>query len=330
MNIDESELLEKSSSGSLSIGTVSKLTGISVHTLRAWEKRYSVVEVNRSSTGRRMYSASDVMRLRLLRKLTQAGHSIGNVANLSDIQLESMHDLGAENRAEPGKTQINLCLYSDTPLGSLVVSEKVKQNLNIVMQTTEVSSLQEKLNDKETYAAVMVFNTIMKQQMRTLRQSIETVPRHKYFVVFNFAQREMINELKALGFYLIRAPITFDQLFGKVLDSYRNIGLWKNGSGQKDVAHTEIPEHKFTKRQLDKMASISSSIECECPKHITSVIHSLTVFEGYSQNCSSRNEDDAFIHNEIYKLTAQARELMERAITLVIEEENIDLSQVHS
>ncbi len=326
MTIKDSELLEQNNSASLSIGTVSKLTGISVHTLRAWEKRYAVVDVNRSSTGRRMYSAKDVTRLRLLRKLTQAGHSIGNVAKLSDVQLEGMRELGEETKRDEGSNQIKLCLYSDAPLGSLVISEDVERKVDIVKQTTEISSLTEKLNDKETYAVLLVFNTITKQQMRVLRQSIESVPKHKYFVVFNSAQREMINELKTLGFYLIRAPITFDQLFTKVVESYRNIGFWQNRDEKYENPHSEISEHKFTKKQLDKIASIPSAVECECPKHIAEIIHTLTVFEGYSQNCASQNEQDAYIHNEIYKFTAQARSLMERAIGLVVAEENIDIN----
>ncbi len=69
---------------------VSRLSGVSPHTLRAWERRYGVVEPNRSLTGRRIYSMADVEKLSLLHKLTQLGHSIGNLAPLEMKELSSL------------------------------------------------------------------------------------------------------------------------------------------------------------------------------------------------------------------------------------------------
>jgi len=69
------------------IGAVSRKTGLSVHTLRAWERRYGVVTPQRSRGGTRLYSNVDVARLRLLRRATEAGHSIGQVASLSGESL---------------------------------------------------------------------------------------------------------------------------------------------------------------------------------------------------------------------------------------------------
>jgi len=42
------------------IGAVCRLTGISQHVLRVWEKRYGVVRPLRSETDRRLYRESDV------------------------------------------------------------------------------------------------------------------------------------------------------------------------------------------------------------------------------------------------------------------------------
>ena len=45
------------------IGVVSRMTGISMATLRAWERRYDFPEAKRSSGGHRLYSEKDVIRL---------------------------------------------------------------------------------------------------------------------------------------------------------------------------------------------------------------------------------------------------------------------------
>lgn len=72
------------------IKAVSKITGLSIHVIRAWEKRYNVVEPNRTDTNRRLYSASDVEKLKLLSKATDGGYSIGTIANLSIEELKSI------------------------------------------------------------------------------------------------------------------------------------------------------------------------------------------------------------------------------------------------
>src|SRR5919107_4915681 len=66
---------------------VTRRTGLSADVLRVWEKRYGVVTPSRSDTGRRLYSDTDIERLRLLHRATLAGRSIGQVAGLSTPAL---------------------------------------------------------------------------------------------------------------------------------------------------------------------------------------------------------------------------------------------------
>lgn len=69
------------------IGAVSKLTGISLHLLRLWERRYGVVEPERTSAGGRLYSKNHVDRLTLIKGLCEQGYAIGQVAQMSTDQL---------------------------------------------------------------------------------------------------------------------------------------------------------------------------------------------------------------------------------------------------
>ena len=69
-------------------------TGLSSHTLRAWERRYQVVAPSRTEGGQRLYSDLDVQRLKLLRRLTGRGHSIAQLAGAS---LEELHRLAREH-----------------------------------------------------------------------------------------------------------------------------------------------------------------------------------------------------------------------------------------
>lgn len=75
-----------------SLGAVVRLTGLSEHTLRAWERRHGAVTPERSPRGTRRFSADDVARLRLLAAAVEAGERIGDVASLSDAELEARLD----------------------------------------------------------------------------------------------------------------------------------------------------------------------------------------------------------------------------------------------
>ena len=68
------------------IAAVSKLTGIGLDTLRAWERRYKSVTPVRDGRGR-LYSESDVERLQLLRQAVEIGHPIGQASLLTNSQL---------------------------------------------------------------------------------------------------------------------------------------------------------------------------------------------------------------------------------------------------
>ncbi len=73
-----------------SISAVAKASGLSVHTIRAWEKRYGATSPERTDTNRRKYNSDDIERFRLLRQATENGHSIGMIANLSNQELQSL------------------------------------------------------------------------------------------------------------------------------------------------------------------------------------------------------------------------------------------------
>jgi DNA-binding transcriptional MerR regulator len=69
---------------------VARHTGLSVHTIRVWERRYGAVRPVRADNKRRLYSEQDVERLRLLRQATQAGHTIGQIARSSAAELRRL------------------------------------------------------------------------------------------------------------------------------------------------------------------------------------------------------------------------------------------------
>ena len=68
---------------------VTRMTGLSAERLRAWETRHGAVEPQRTPGGSRRYTEDDVERLRLLRLATEAGHRIGDLADLETDALRT-------------------------------------------------------------------------------------------------------------------------------------------------------------------------------------------------------------------------------------------------
>lgn len=80
------------------MGVVTRRTGLSPDVLRVWERRYGAVTPTRSSGGQRIYSAADVEKLRLLRRLVEGGHRIAAVAALG---VERLAELAREVELSP-------------------------------------------------------------------------------------------------------------------------------------------------------------------------------------------------------------------------------------
>ncbi len=87
------------------IRVVAQRTGLTPATLRAWERRYQVVDPARSEGGQRLYSDRDVERLRRLHALTEAGRPISLIASLPDEELEQLHAEDRSRRYVPTTTE---------------------------------------------------------------------------------------------------------------------------------------------------------------------------------------------------------------------------------
>ena len=69
---------------------VTRLTGLSAAAIRVWERRYQAVVPMRTEGNSRRYTGEDVRRLILLRQATVAGHSIKDIARLSEADLQAL------------------------------------------------------------------------------------------------------------------------------------------------------------------------------------------------------------------------------------------------
>lgn len=73
-----------------SIAEVERETGLGKDTLRVWERRYGFPQPRRDPLGERAYPHDQLQRLRLLKRLLDAGHRPGKVVSLPLVQLQGL------------------------------------------------------------------------------------------------------------------------------------------------------------------------------------------------------------------------------------------------
>jgi len=113
-----------------SIKDLEHLSGIKAHTIRIWEKRYGLLDPDRSDTNIRSYSDKDVRRILNVAMLVKSGYKISNVALFDEQKLQSEVIRINKNSTEPDKNidqllflTVNLDTIGFEKLVNLIISQ---------------------------------------------------------------------------------------------------------------------------------------------------------------------------------------------------------------
>ncbi|WP_343625104.1 MerR family transcriptional regulator [Roseateles puraquae] len=88
--------------GAIGIAAVERETGINKETLRVWERRYGFPTPWRDATGERLYPPEQVHKLRLVRRLMDAGHRPGRVVGAPVEELATLLQPAPNPLLNPG------------------------------------------------------------------------------------------------------------------------------------------------------------------------------------------------------------------------------------
>ncbi|MBD3233241.1 MAG: MerR family transcriptional regulator [candidate division Zixibacteria bacterium] len=127
---------------------VAKQTGLSVHLIRAWERRYNAVNPERTESNRRLYSDEDIYRLKLLGEASRRGESISQVAGLTTEALEELlgWDRSTSATADSNNVEFDKMEpidYLDTALDAIRRLDQVK--LDSILAEAAISTSINKL-----------------------------------------------------------------------------------------------------------------------------------------------------------------------------------------
>lgn len=85
---------------SLTIGALSRATGVPIATLRSWEQRYGAPKAERRPSGHRFYSLDEVERVRTASTLIRAGHRASQVVGADPSTLSRLAAVGSSATAK--------------------------------------------------------------------------------------------------------------------------------------------------------------------------------------------------------------------------------------
>lgn len=193
---------------SYSIKFVADKTGLSVHTIRAWEKRYAALKPTRTETNRRVYSEEDVAKLSLLRQAIEKGHNISLIANLNEQDLLQL--LGKQPFSTPiespheflSKAETAISHLDSKTLESLLIRASVFLGIDQFISSVAVPLLnyidqswaQKKINIRHEHFAT----TIIRTHLDNLRRGIQIEGASQSIVVTTPS-----NQLHELGALLV-------------------------------------------------------------------------------------------------------------------------------
>ena len=312
--------------GAYRIGAVARLTGISPDTLRIWERRYDIVEPERTAKGGRLYSQQDVTRLTMIKTLVDQGHAISTVANLSAEELNRRLNMAQPaNLPPPGSGQHEVCVVGQAISVRACNTERLPEGLELAGAYTDLDSFLEDETNCDTLVIELPFldrNIARDLNAPDLRKRAQRI-----IVIYAFSPSNIVSQLQRYGLQTLRAPVALEHIWQHCQLSQTRQVDWKPPEWDPRVASSDpIPPKRFTHEQLVRLSQITTSLECECPHHMASVIEQLAAFEDYSARCEVGTSQDAALHGYLHQMTARARWLMEVALERLADVENIDVN----
>lgn len=321
------------------ISAVARLTGISSHVLRVWERRYGVVDPRRSDSKRRRYTRGDIQRLSLLKTLVDNGHAIGSIAKLDTAQLEERlaNALGASADLDQLETAAPAGVCRVAMVGTRIraavrTAADNTPALRIVGEFSTFGEMQTSLRPASADLLVVERDTIFPEDILEIQGMVSATKARRAILVYQFAREDTIQPLDIKRLTALRAPVDAAEIqlaciadIQLALRSGRTEPPAPENHEPPALPTGEIPARRYSDEQLVRIGRLSSVVKCECPQHLANLLSSLVAFERYSEQCENRNPGDALLHSYLHRTTAQCRSDMEAALAEVIVQEGISL-----
>lgn len=312
-------------------GAVARMLRMPVTTLRVWERRYALTRPLLSPSGQRLYGAADVQRLALLKQLTDLGHAIGSVAALDMAQLQAVAATHAQTLSRARTTTLGpirgtgRVAVVGAALAARLQRPALRQRLGRQVQLfgpfDDVAQAAAAWQGAAPDLLLLHAPRLHGDAQATWRQQAPGWAAVPTAVWYGYASEAVCDALAAAGVALLREPqadaVLAQWLLGRLAVTPSAV--------QPAPAKAEAAPRRWSDAALADFAGLSSTIACECPRHVAELLMQLSHFEAYSADCESRGPADAELHAYLRRMAAAARAQFEAALEHVAQHEGLML-----
>ena len=282
------------------IGTIAKLTGISVERLRAWERRHGLAPVFRAGKTR-FYSKEQLEQLRKVKRLIDKGHPISTLVALSDEQLDE--------RLAATRTSLVLKVTTVGLIGpNLLVLEQQQEQGNQLDVQSRWANMDAFMGDQSGTGQLDV---IVVQLPVLLAHHLENVarfhPESRVVAIYQFATPQQVAAAQELGAPTLAWPVSWQEIEHA---SATTAGL--------PLRAARTAARRFSDEELIAVAASNHDDPAACPQHLVELISSLNAFADYTLNCADEAPEPQ-IYQRIHTDTTQARAQLELALEVLVE-----------
>lgn len=313
--------------GAYRSGVAARLAGLPVETLRVWERRYAISAPHRSPHGQRLYTAEQVQRLALLKRVVDQGHPIGTVATLPSARLLELAGAAPGSRAsvDDGR-RIEVALVGDV-LGRRIEGERATSALEIVRSCAALGNAAQAFAGARTELLLVEVPELSADALPLITAARDAVAARAVVVMYRFCDSATIRMLRSHGCLVARAPSDAAEVMTLCRSALAAAatGLPSSPATAPLFELAGVPPRRIDDQALALLTTTPNNVNCECPRHVADILLMLGSFERYSVQCASRNEDDAALHRELAVAAGQARVVMEAAMERLARAEGLPL-----
>lgn len=332
-------------------GAVARMLRMPVATLRVWERRYALTNTNLSPGGQRLYSAADLRRLALLKQLTDLGHAIGSLASLDMEQLHGVASTHAQAlaathaarraAAAPARPQSAVQAWRLVVVGKALgarlqqpaLLRQLGRPLELVGPFADVAQAAAALasqthgrpadawlvQESQLHAGWLAEFEARMPALVPARARLSGPPRIAVF--YGYASDAVCETLAASGVALLREPQP-DVALALWLRLWSQASAVPASGPSKTLLPASdsgpaVAPRRWSDAALADFGSLSTTVACECPKHVAELLVQLSRFEAYSAQCEQRSPQDAELHAFLGRVVADARASFEAALEQV-------------
>jgi DNA-binding transcriptional MerR regulator len=290
------------------IGAVSKLTGVTVECLRAWERRYGMNPAEKAGKTR-FYSETQIHRLTQIKRLIDQGHPVSQLIKLSDADLANR--LGQYSPAlTPSNRRLKVALAGT----ALLLAEKQFNDGNRL-------EILDRWPSADAFASTPLQRTppqrpqkldVVVLEMPSL--DIYLIDKYTEYtdarvvVVYHFCTDNDLQIATERGLEVLPWPSTWQQIEETCLRSGRAFRT------------TSSTQRRFSDEQLFHLATRTSIEGCTCPRDLVQLITQINAYAIHTERCGTVNT--AANHFEISLEANEARACLENALSVLVEAED--------